>query len=77
MRAHLTEGTPGAEMGAWQIFAGLAAGVGALVGWYFRETLKAHLPSPVRIAGLIRQRDLPLPAGERFVGADNGSSRGR
>ncbi|MGH6920249.1 MAG: hypothetical protein ACREJ0_21395, partial [Geminicoccaceae bacterium] len=43
-------------------------GVGALVGWYFQETLKALLPSPQRVAGLMRRRrDLPLPTGERFV----------
>jgi tetratricopeptide (TPR) repeat protein len=60
------------RVGDWtagQVLTGLAGvlGVGALVGWYFRETLKAYLPSPARLAGLIRQRDLPLPAGERFV----------
>ena len=57
------------ELSAGHVIAGVATvlGVGALVGWYFQETLKALLPSPQRLAGLMRRRDLPLPTGERFV----------
>jgi hypothetical protein len=57
------------EWSAWQVIAGLAGvlGVGAFVAAYFSGVLNALLPSPARLAGLIRQRDLPLPAGERFV----------
>jgi hypothetical protein len=57
------------EWSAWQAIVGLAGilGVGALAAWYFQETLKALLPSPQRLAGLMRRRDLPLPTGERFV----------
>jgi hypothetical protein len=53
----------------WQVLAGLAGvlGVSAFVAAYFSGVLNALWPSPARIAGLMRQRDLPLPAGERFV----------
>ncbi len=57
------------EWSAGQVIVGLvgALGIGTLAGWYFQETLKALLPSPQRLADLIRRRDLPLPTGERFV----------
>jgi hypothetical protein len=57
------------EWSVWQVLAGVAGvlGLGAWAAWYFRETLKEFVPSPQRLAGLIRQRDLPLPTGERFV----------
>ena len=58
-----------AEWSAGQVIAGVAGvlGLGAFVAAYSRGLLDALLPSPARLAGLIRRRDLPLPAGERFV----------
>ena len=57
------------ELSVGKVIAGVAGvlGVGTLLAWYFQETLKALLPSPQRLAGLMRRRDLPLPTGERFV----------
>ena len=57
------------EWSAGQVIVGLVGAlfIGTLAGWYFQETLKALLPSPQRLADLIRRRDLPLPTGERFV----------
>ena len=58
-------------MTAWQVLAGLAGvlGISAFVAWWFREFLLAYLPwlNPARAGRLAQQRDLPLPAGERFV----------
>jgi tetratricopeptide (TPR) repeat protein len=57
-----------AESTAWAVVAGLAGvlGIGALFRDYLRKIVEDRLP-PGRLSGLIRQRDLPLPAGERFV----------
>jgi tetratricopeptide (TPR) repeat protein len=55
------------ELSAGQVIGGVVVGAAALAGWYFQETLKALLPTPQRLAGLMRRRDLPLPTGERFV----------
>jgi hypothetical protein len=57
------------ELTAWQVLTGLGAllGIGAFTAAYFAGLLNALLPSPARLGGLMRQRDLPMPAGERFV----------
>ena len=56
---------------AWQVLTGLAGvlGLGAFIAWWFREFLLAYLPwlNPARAGRIAQQRDLPLPAGERFV----------
>jgi hypothetical protein len=58
-----------AELISWQVITAALGvlGVGGLIAWYFGETIKKLLPSPDRLAGLIRRRDLPLPKGDRFV----------
>jgi tetratricopeptide (TPR) repeat protein len=60
-----------AEWSAGQVIWGLGGvlGVGAFVAWWFREFLLAYLPwlSPARAGRIAQRRDLPLPAGERFV----------
>jgi hypothetical protein len=50
------------------VVVGLAGvlGIGTLFRNYLRKIVEDRLP-PGRLPGLIRQRDLPLPAGERFV----------
>jgi hypothetical protein len=46
-----------------------ALGLGALAAWYFKAFLRALLPNlaPDRLGRRARQRDPPLPKGERFV----------
>ncbi len=65
------KGLPVGEWTAWPMIAWLAGGLGlgAFVAWWFREFLLAYLPwlNPARAGRLAQQRDLPLPAGERFV----------
>jgi tetratricopeptide (TPR) repeat protein len=61
-------------VGDWTVgqvlaWLGGALGLGALAAWWFREFLLAYLPSlnPARVGRKALRRDLPLPAGERFV----------
>jgi hypothetical protein len=53
----------------WQGLVGAAVllGLGAIFRSYLAGILRHLLPTESRLARLIRQRDLPLPAGERFV----------
>ena len=69
MRSHFdAKGCRVNEWTAWAVVIGLAGvlGIGTLFRNYLRKIVEDRLP-PGRLPGLIRQRDLPLPAGERFV----------
>jgi tetratricopeptide (TPR) repeat protein len=59
-------------VGEWtvgQVLTGLAGvlGLGALIGWYFQETLKQILPTPRRIARWMKGRDVPPAPGTHFT----------
>ncbi len=59
-------------MGGWtagQVLTGIAGvlGVGALIGWYFQETLKQILPTPRDIARWLKSRDVPAAPGSHFT----------
>jgi hypothetical protein len=57
------------ELTAWQVLAwiGDILGLGALVGGYFSETVRALLPTPRRIARWMKGRDVPPAPGSHFT----------
>jgi tetratricopeptide (TPR) repeat protein len=57
------------EMTFWTLLGGAAGilGVGGLAVWYFQETLKRILPTPLRIARRLRTRDIVPGEGTRFT----------
>lgn len=53
----------------WTIVGGVAAvlGLGAVVAWYFQETVKRILPAPLRTARWLRTRDIVPSEGTHFT----------